>query len=160
MLLFLKNVLYAVAVPATVAVYLPLYIVHNRTVTSPGPFFIAIVFLAIGAGIVIKSIWDFAAFGHATPAPIDPPKKLVIRGLYRHIRNPIYLGVVTIILGWALLYQSTTLLYYAFWTGAFFQGFIMLYEEPHLRREFGNEYEQYCARVGRWLPSVFRRPTD
>lgn len=158
MFLFFKNVLYTLMVPATFAVYLPLSLVHGQTAASTGLFSTAIVFLIIGGTIIIRSVWDFAAIGQGTPAPIDPPKKLVARGMYRYIRNPIYLGVLTVILGWAIMYRSTTLLHYAFWTGVFFQGFVMLYEERHLRSLFGEEYNQYCAHAGRWFPRLLRRP--
>jgi hypothetical protein len=100
----------------------------------------------------------FRVFRAGTPAPIDAPKKLVVRGLYRYTRNPIYVGVLAVILGWALLFRAAPLVIYALIVGMCFHLFVVLYEERHLRREFGNEYDEYCARVGRWLPRLRRRP--
>jgi protein-S-isoprenylcysteine O-methyltransferase Ste14 len=156
-MLVLKNVLYTVAVPALVAVYLPLYLAHERGCgVSSGLFVVAILLLATGCGIIVKSVWDFAVWGKGTPFPIDPPTVLVTKGIYQYTRNPIYLGILTAILGWAALFQSVALLRYAIGTYVFFQGFIILYEERHLRKIFGDEYQQYCERVSRWLPK-FRR---
>lgn len=157
MTLFIKNALYITVVPATVAVYLPLTLMHGRTAASAEPFFIALVLLGIGSAIIVKSVWDFAIAGDGTPFPVDPPTKLVVRGLYRYTRNPIYIGILSIILGWAVMYQSRMLFLYAFYTALFFQGFIILYEERHLRRIFGDEYKQYCAAVNRWFPTIMRK---
>ena len=109
-----------------------------------------------GASIYLRCVWDFLSFGRATPAPIDAPKKLVVRGLYRHSRNPMYLGVLTVILGWAVLFRSVSVAIYALAVGACFHTFVMAYEEPHLKAVFGNEYETYRARVGRWIPRIRR----
>ena len=110
--------------------------------------------LGLGASIYLRCLWDFAAFGRATPAPIDPPKRLVVRGLYRYIRNPMYVGVLTTILGWAVLFRSLPLVLYALAVGVVVHLFIVVYEEPHLRRVFGGDYEDYCSRTGRWLPRL------
>ncbi|HET8563388.1 MAG TPA: isoprenylcysteine carboxylmethyltransferase family protein, partial [Candidatus Binatia bacterium] len=72
--------------------------------------------------------------------------------LYRYTRNPIYVGVLTVLLGWTVMFRETTLLIYAFCVGICFHLFVVLYEERRLRRQFGAEYHDYCARVGRWLP--------
>ncbi|MCP4407399.1 MAG: isoprenylcysteine carboxylmethyltransferase family protein [Gammaproteobacteria bacterium] len=93
------------------------------------------------------------SFGRGTPAPIDAPKQLVVRGLYRYTRNPMYLGILTIILGWATLFKSFNLVFYAVCVVSCFHLFIIFYEEPHLQKIFGQAYDQYCAKVGRWLPS-------
>lgn len=116
--------------------------------------------LALGAGIYAWCVWDFASFGRGTPAPIDAPKKLVVRGLYRYARNPMYVGVLAVILGWALLFRALSLLPYAMLVAGCFQAFIVLYEELHLRAEFGREYDEYCSRVGRWLPRLKRPPAS
>jgi protein-S-isoprenylcysteine O-methyltransferase Ste14 len=99
-------------------------------------------------------VWDFAAFGRGTPAPFDPPRKLVVRGLYRYTRNPMYLGILTLLAGWALIFQTPQLTIYAFCLGIGFQLFIIFYEERSLGRQFGAEYHVYCSRVGRWLPRM------
>ena len=99
-------------------------------------------------------MWDFASFGKGTPAPIDAPKKLIIRGLYRYTRNPMYVGVLTVVLAWVVLFQAAGLVVYAVIVATCFHMFILLYEEPHLEREFGSEYLVYKSNVGRWLPRL------
>jgi protein-S-isoprenylcysteine O-methyltransferase Ste14 len=109
---------------------------------------------AIGIGIVLLGtcIWEFARRGRGTLAPVDPPTTLVIQGLYRYVRNPMYLSVTMIVLGEALLTGSKALL--AYWAVWFLAAnlFVIGYEEPTLRRRFGPAYERYRATVGRWVP--------
>lgn len=159
MILFLKNLFFTLVVPGTVAVYVPLVIARNRLAVSRPLFAIALAVLALGGAIYAWCLWDFAAFGRGTPAPIDAPKKLVVRGLYRYTRNPMYVGVLTVILGWAVLFRAAALVIYALIVGTCFHLFVVLYEEPHLQKEFGTEFDAYRARVGRWLPRLRRRPT-
>lgn len=159
MALLFKNLLFTVLVPGTVAVYGPLLLAEGRSPASAWSVALAVPVLALGAAIYVWCVWDFAAFGRGTPAPIDAPERLVVRGLYRYTRNPMYLGVLTVILGWALLLQARVLLIYALLVGTVFHLVIVLYEEPHLRRRFGEEYAAYCQRVGRWLPGAGRRPS-
>ena len=152
MLLFLKNLLFTLVVPGTVAVYIPLWLVYNL---SPGSMIwrlTSLLFFVIGASIYAWCVWDFATFGRGTPAPIDAPRQLVVRGLYRHTRNPMYVGVLTTVLGWAVRYRSPAIVLYAVAVALCFHAFILFYEEPHLRRAFGPAYAAYCATVGRWLP--------
>lgn len=158
MILFLKNFAFTIVVPGTVAVYLPLLLVQGRSLGSIGAMLLGLGLVTAGAGIYIWCVWDFATFGRGTPAPIDAPKKLVLRGLYRYTRNPMYVGVLTAIAGWAIAFQSLTLVLYAVVVWAGFQAFIVLYEERHLRRAFGAEYETYLQRVPRWLPLAHRTP--
>ena len=156
--LLLKNLLFTVLVPGTVAVYVPLLIGCSRSVGSGLTLAIALVLLALGAGIYAWCVWDFATFGRGTPAPIDAPTELVVRGLYRYTRNPMYVGVLTVILGWAVLFRAANMVLYALVVGACFHLFIVLYEERHLAREFGSHYEVYCSQVARWLPGSRRGP--
>ena len=151
MLLFLKNLVFTLVVPATVAGYVPWLIVRGQPIDSPGRLIASLTLFAIGGTIYLWCIWDFASFGRGTPAPIDAPKRLVVRGLYRYTRNPMYVGVLTVIVAWAVLSPTLTLLVYGLCVGTGFHMFIVLYEEPHLRAVFGVEYEQYCSRVGRWV---------
>jgi len=100
------------------------------------------------------AFWGFALRGKGTPAPIDPPKKLVEEGPYRIVRNPMYWSVAFVLLGEALVFHSPVLAELAV---AFFAGtilFVLFYEEPILRRKFGAEYEEYCRRVPSWLPRI------
>jgi protein-S-isoprenylcysteine O-methyltransferase Ste14 len=158
MLLVFKNLLFTLIVPGTVAVYGPLLLSRGRHPASGPMLAAAAVALVTGTAIYVWCVWDFATFGRGTPAPIDAPRKLVIRGLYRYTRNPMYVGVLTLILGWALLYSASNLLAYALVVGFGFHLFVVLYEEPRLARDFGGEYDAYRAEVGRWLPKRSRRP--
>jgi protein-S-isoprenylcysteine O-methyltransferase Ste14 len=106
----------------------------------------------IGTVIALWCVFTFVFIGKGTPAPFDPPRKLVIRGPYRFVRNPMYIGAGMSLAGAALYYESLSILIYA---GLFFlitHLFVVLYEEPTLRRTFGDEYEAYCQRVRRWRP--------
>jgi protein-S-isoprenylcysteine O-methyltransferase Ste14 len=152
MALLLKNLLFTVLIPGTVAVYLPHALLADQPPAAFGWRLTALPVLAAGVAIYAWCVWDFATFGGGTPAPIEAPRRLVVRGLYRYSRNPMYVGVLTTIVGWALRYRSPALLLYAGVVGLCFQSFIILYEEPHLARVFGAEYAAYRASVGRWLP--------
>ena len=156
-MLLLKNLLFTVVVPGTVAVYVPLTIVRGHAPAEGLDLLVALLVLGPGVGIYVWCAWDFATFGRGTPAPIDAPKRLVVRGLYRVTRNPMYVGVLTVILGWAMLFHAPALLLYGIAVWTCFETFVVFYEEPHLRQVFGSEYESYCARVGRWLPRRGRR---
>ena len=158
MLLLLKNLLFTVLVPGTVAVFVPLYYLSHADFGTPARSVSAGMLLFLGAAIYAWCLWDFAITGRGTPAPIDPPKTLVVRGLYRYTRNPMYVGVLTVIGGWALLFGSTDLAVYGLCVATVFHFFVVLYEEPHLRSVFGASYEQYCSEVGRWLPLGRKRP--
>jgi protein-S-isoprenylcysteine O-methyltransferase Ste14 len=109
-----------------------------------------------GRSILLRCIWDFAVSGRGTLAPIDPPKQLVVHGLYRYVRNPMYVGVLLVLLGEAWLFDSRALLVYAgeFWVVA--SAFVFFYEEPTLRRKFGGSYARYYRSVNRWVP---RKPS-
>jgi protein-S-isoprenylcysteine O-methyltransferase Ste14 len=105
-----------------------------------------------GGALALWCIVTFAVVGRGTPAPFDPPHKLVVQGPYRHVRNPMYLGAALALCGAAIFYRSMPLLAYV---GLFLlatHGFVVLYEEPTLERVFGDAYRAYRARVRRWLP--------
>jgi protein-S-isoprenylcysteine O-methyltransferase Ste14 len=154
MTLLLKNLLFTVFVPGTVGVYLPLWIAGGRGVGSGLAFALGCGLLLLGACIYAWCVWDFASFGRGTPAPIDAPKRLVMRGLYRYTRNPMYVGVLSVILGFSAVFQAPAVLLYGLVVTTAFNLFVRLYEEPHLAGEFGEEYRDYCRRVGRWLPGI------
>ncbi len=158
MALLLKNLLFTVLIPGTVAVYVPLLIAGSSSFASGTLFVIGLALLVVGAATYAWCVWDFATFGRGTPAPIDAPKKLVVRGLYRYTRNPMYVGVLRVILGWAALFSTANLALYALVVGTCFHLFIVLYEERHLRAEFPSQYEAYCSQVSRWLPRPPRGP--
>jgi len=151
LILPLKNILFTLIVPGTVGVYVPLMLSRHRIASSGFTFLIAILLFAIGGAIYSWCIFDFASFGRGTPLPLDPPKHLVIRGLYRYSRNPMYVGVLTVILGWAALYESAAVAVYGVSVMLCFYTFVVFGEEPRLRERFGGEYERYCAEVPRWF---------
>ncbi len=157
-MLLLKNLVFTVLVPGTVAVYLPLLIASGRAPAGGLVQVVGIALLAVGAAIYAWCVWDFAVTGRGTPAPLDAPKVLVVRGLYRYSRNPMYVGVLTTIVGWAVLYLSPAVVIYGLAVATAFHLVVVLYEERRLAAEFGRQYDEYRARVARWLP-VPRRST-
>jgi protein-S-isoprenylcysteine O-methyltransferase Ste14 len=98
------------------------------------------------------SFWNFLHEGRGTPAPIDPPKELVVAGFYRYVRNPMYVAVLAIILAHFLWLGYWNLLIYALFVFVAFHTFVTFYEEPTLKRTFGAAYEDYVKRVPRWFP--------
>jgi protein-S-isoprenylcysteine O-methyltransferase Ste14 len=116
--------------------------------------------LVLGASTYLWCLWDFGTVGRGTPAPIDPPKQLVARGLYKYSRNPMYVGVLTVILGFAVLFRSGPIALYSACVATAFCLFVVFYEEPHLKRVFGSGYEEYCSRVPRWLSLRKQRAPD
>ncbi len=155
----MKNLLFTAIVPGTVAVYVPLIIAGGRE-GLPSRWDVvqsaALLPLASGAAAYFWCLWDFAAFGRGTPAPIDAPRRLVVRGLYHYVRNPMYVGVLLVIAGWALLFQSLRILGYGAMVALFFHLFVVAVEEPSLRGKFGDSYERYCREVRRWVPRFSR----
>jgi protein-S-isoprenylcysteine O-methyltransferase Ste14 len=109
--------------------------------------------LLIAAGWLIYLVcaFDFSSMGDATPAPIDPPKRLVAGRLYRLTRNPMYVGVLMAVLGDAIVLRSIAIVEYAAVIAILFHLFVVYYEESALRRKFGESYVQYSARVPRWF---------
>jgi len=111
-------------------------------------------FIAAGVPVLVDSFARFAVQGFGTPAPVFPTKHLVVTGLYRFVRNPMYVAVVSVIFGQGLLMGNLRILEYGalVWLG--FHLFVLVYEEPTLRATYGPEYEQFCAAVPRWLPRL------
>ncbi len=155
MKLFLKNLLFTLLVPGTVAVFIPLLIARGRQAGSFSfLFMVGVIFLLAGTAIYLWTVWDFATAGKGTPLPLDAPKHLVVRGLYRYVRNPMYLGVFLVVLGWAGIFADAWLLAYLAAAVGLVQVFVVFYEEPTLSRNFGAEYQAYCQSVSRWLPRL------
>lgn len=111
---------------------------------------------AVGFAVALRCIWDFGWTGHGTPAPIAPPKRLVVTGFYRYVRNPMYVGFFAGWLGLWVVFGSANKATIA--VAAVFVLcvvlFVLLYEEPILRKMFGADYEEYCRNVRRWVPRV------
>jgi protein-S-isoprenylcysteine O-methyltransferase Ste14 len=108
--------------------------------------------IALGIIGLLDSFVRFALHGLGTPAPVFPTRRLVVTGLYRYVRNPMYLGVVITILGQGLLLGSLPLLEYGGLVWVLFHVFVLADEEPTLRASFGPEYKSFCAEVSRWVP--------
>jgi len=159
MILF-RTLLFSILVPGMVVGVVP-YLLLTRGPEVPGVGlggirYAGLVPLLGGLLFYLASAWNFVAEGRGTPAPIDPPKLLVTSGPYRFVRNPMYVGGVLILSGEALLFASVALLLYLCLVWLVFHLFIILYEEPHLRKVFGTEYEKYCRDVRRWVPDITR----
>ncbi|RMD84644.1 MAG: isoprenylcysteine carboxylmethyltransferase family protein [Candidatus Dadabacteria bacterium] len=159
-----KTVLFTVVVPGTTTVLLPWLVVEATGSAAPGrwPFAGPFGLVAIAAGVLLYA-WcatSFVRIGRGTPAPIDPPRRLVTSGPYRLTRNPMYVAVVSVAAGEGLFFGSWPLLCYALILLAVFDAFVRLHEEPTLARQFGTAYEQYCHRVPRWLGCARRGGND
>ena len=111
-----------------------------------------------GAPLILDSFARFALQGLGTPAPILPPEHLVVTGLYRYVRNPMYAGVAATIFGQGLLFGNIQVVEYCLFVWLAFHLFVLQYEEPKLRSTFGEEYEQFCANVPRWIPRLSAWP--
>ncbi|MBV8190068.1 MAG: isoprenylcysteine carboxylmethyltransferase family protein [Alphaproteobacteria bacterium] len=112
------------------------------------------ILILIGVPGLVDSFARFALEGLGTPAPIAPTQKLVVTGLYRYVRNPIYIAVVAVILGQAFLFGDRRLLWYGTLLWLFFHVFVVMYEEPTLKQTFGAEYERFRTNVPRWIPRL------
>ena len=157
MKLFLKVALFTLVVPGGVAVLVPFLLGGDRVVAGGALLGLAVCLFALGIAIYLRAVWDFAKIGRGTPAPIDAPKRLVVRGIYRYSRNPLYVAMLLVVAGWGALFGTAVPLAYAAGLFVMYSLFIRFHEEPHLAREFGEDYEAYKRQVGRWLPRL-RRP--
>ncbi len=155
-MLLLKNIIFTIFAAGIGAVLIPYWIL-NGSPRAPAHWgvvqYLSVLMGLLAVGIYARCVWDFATVGRGTPAPIAAPQVLVMRGLYQHVRNPIYLGVLLLILGEAAFFEAWSLAVYALIAFGVFQLFVVLYEEPTLRRKFGQSYERYCQTVPRWLPA-------
>lgn len=153
-----RAVTYATLFIGLVLVFLPARVLAWSGIARPaalGPaqaIGMAIAFL--GGALALACILAFAFIGRGTPAPFDPPRRLVIRGPYRFVRNPMYLGAAAALLGAALYYGSPALATYAGVFLLLMHAFVVGYEEPTLRGTFGDDYGRYCAAVRRWRPRL------
>lgn len=161
-MVLLKTIIFSVIFPGTVTILIPYWLLSSSSaqISQPGSIrYLGLVPILIGVAIYCWCAWDFTFAGKGTPAPIDPPKELVARGLYRYVRNPMYVGIVSILIGEALLFMSLRLFQYAVVAFSFYFLIVLIYEEPVLRAKFGESYRQYCRTVPRWLP-LKRKTSD
>jgi protein-S-isoprenylcysteine O-methyltransferase Ste14 len=157
MFVLIRALTYATLFIGLVLVFVPASVLSSAGIEPPqavGGWQVAGAVVGIaGAVLALSCVFTFAVLGQGTPAPFDPPQRLVVRGPYRFVRNPMYIGAALALAGAALYYESLELLGY---TGAFLlvtHLFVVLYEEPTLRRLFGAEYDAYCVRTRRWWPA-------
>lgn len=152
------SALFLVVAPGTVAGLLPLLIRGWRFAGDfePGPALrlAGVVAILIGIAALLECFLRFAWTGVGTPAPVAPTRSLVVGGLYRHVRNPMYLAVVTVIVGQALWFGSFALLVYAALVWIAFHWFVIFYEEPALRRRYAADHRDYAGHVRRWAPRL------
>jgi protein-S-isoprenylcysteine O-methyltransferase Ste14 len=157
-----RAIAWAVLLPGFFGFYLPwrYFGLRHVTLDPADPVgLLGLLVLATGTALLALCIFEFARSGRGTLSPLDPPRRLVVRGLYRYVRNPMYLAVTTVVLGEVLMTRSTALLgYWAMWFIAV-NLFVIGYEEPALREQFGESYEEYTRSVGRWVPRL-GRPRD
>jgi protein-S-isoprenylcysteine O-methyltransferase Ste14 len=158
MFVLVRAVAWATLFIGFVLVALPARVLSAAGVQPPavnGPLQIAGSAIALcGAALAVACIATFVVLGKGTPAPFDPPRRLVVRGPYRWVRNPMYLGGAIAMTGAALFYESWALFAYVLGFLAVTHVFVVAYEEPTLRRLFDGDYDAYCARVRRWTLGV------
>jgi protein-S-isoprenylcysteine O-methyltransferase Ste14 len=154
--LVLRNVVFTVVVPGLGGAWLPWWLLTHGTrgtTSTPAPAaWAALPVIAAGAALYFWCAWNFAAVGGGTPGPWDAPRRVVARGPYRWVRNPIYLAALLVVLGEAWLFASPRLLAYAAVMAACFHLFVTGYEERTLARRFGPAYLEYRRAVPRWIP--------
>jgi protein-S-isoprenylcysteine O-methyltransferase Ste14 len=151
----MRSLLWAALLPGVVSVFVPwAFFGADPTTFDPSSLRHALgaIVMAIGVALTVVCIADFARRGRGTLSPLDPPRFLVVNGLYRYVRNPMYLGVATLGIGELMVWPSRGLaiwwLSWFFWVNVF----VIAVEEPSLRRQFGSSYRDYANSVGRWIP--------
>jgi protein-S-isoprenylcysteine O-methyltransferase Ste14 len=151
----LRALVWAVLFVGAVAVYVPWryfgVALGRLQLASPGTL-LGLLLVAAGGGVMFACVREFVARGRGTPAPMDPPRALVVHGPYRVVRNPMYIGLLLALLGeltWSFSWGLVG--YIAAWLASIHL-FVVLYEEPTLRRRFGDPYVRYTGQVGRWWP--------
>jgi protein-S-isoprenylcysteine O-methyltransferase Ste14 len=155
-LAIIGSAIFLVVAPGFVAGLVPWWISHWRL----KPTFFGLVFIRIAGGVLLgggsigllDSFARFAVQGAGTPAPVFPTRRLIVTGLYRYVRNPMYVAVVSTIVGQAFILGNVPLLEYGGLVSLLFHAFVLIYEEPTLRASFGSEYNAYCNGVRRWIP--------
>ena len=152
------SAIFLVIAPGIVAGYVPWRICrcHVEAPLLGNPTFrlVGVLLIVIGLPVLLDCFARFALQGLGTPAPVFPTRHLVISGLFRYVRNPMYVSVVSLILGQGLFFGSVLVIEYGIAVWAAFCLFVLMYEEPILRKSFGTEYEEFCANVPRWIPRL------
>lgn len=149
----LKTLLFTILVPGFVTLRVPYILLGRMYEPGHGPLaWLGIFCVVAGAVIYFLCAWQFAVRGLGTPAPIAPTRFLVVSGLHRHVRNPMYIGVLLVILGQAALFRAPQVAEYGTICILVAHVFVISYEEPTLHRQFGASYDEYRSTVPRWIP--------
>jgi protein-S-isoprenylcysteine O-methyltransferase Ste14 len=153
-MLLVRALFFVIVLPGTIGVLIPSLILRETGESTALSMSVGNVgaglLMTVGTSLLLWSVWQFFAEGRGTLAPVDPPKVVVVHGPYRFTRNPMYNGVVALILGTSWMFRSEALLYYALAVLCTFHLFVVFYEEPALSAQFGSSYEQYRQGVPRW----------
>ena len=166
MFVLIRATIYATGFIALLSVFIPSQVLARSGITRAPqvglPEMLGGAVAVAGAVVALWCILTLVVLGRGTPAPFDPPRSLVVRGPYRYVRNPMYLGAGLALAGAAVVYRSLPLLGYLAVLAVLTQGLVVWYEEPALTRSFGTDYASYRERVNRWLPGwprTSQRPT-
>jgi protein-S-isoprenylcysteine O-methyltransferase Ste14 len=155
--IWLRTLLFGLTFVGAVLVYVPRWILgpEGRANLATGPArYGAVLLIGAGTFLMLWCWYEFATRGRGTPMPIDPPRRLVVAGPYRHVRNPMYVAGLLVLVGQALLYGAVSLVWYAAAFALVTHLFVVAYEEPTLGRQFGADYEAYRAAIRRWVPRL------
>jgi protein-S-isoprenylcysteine O-methyltransferase Ste14 len=151
-------IVFFVMAPGLVAGVLPYWLTRWQAAGPlpgrPVPAIIGALLIAVGSASLVESFARFVMRGGGTPAPVAPPRELVVSGQYRLVRNPMYVALLAIIAGQALILGRVILVGYAVAAWALFHLWVVAYEEPNLKGRFGGAYAAYCSHVRRWLPRI------
>jgi protein-S-isoprenylcysteine O-methyltransferase Ste14 len=154
MFILFRAIVYATLFVASLLVFLPSWLLQGTGLTAPAvvgpPQAAGVALVVAGSCLVGWSILTFVFVGKGTAAPFDPPRRLVVTGPFRYLRNPIYVGAIAAMAGAALFLRSWGLVAYDAVVAVTLHVLVRIYEEPVLRRTFGDEYDAYCSRVPRW----------
>ena len=149
--IWIRAAVFIAILPAAIAGWIP-WVIDRPHSGAPAVHDAGVALVAVGWGILLWCALDFGRHGKGTPAPYDPPRALVTSGLYEFVRNPMYVGVLTAVLGWALWFWSGWVAFYFVFMALAFHARVLLYEEPALARSFGGEFARYRESVPRWIP--------
>lgn len=153
--LILRNIIFTILKPGVVVGLIP-FLILREDWDGVGPFsslnhYLGLLLITAGLIILLHCIIRFASEGRGTLSPIDPTKRLVLKGLYKYSRNPMYLGVLSILVGESLFTRSIDLWIYTLIVSLAFNIFVIFIEEPRLKKDFGEEYKHYFENVRRWI---------
>jgi protein-S-isoprenylcysteine O-methyltransferase Ste14 len=159
--LFLKNLVLFVFLVVSALVIVPLGLVWLANSSMTFSFgvlkFSGLILIGVGSVFMLNMFMCFALAGKGTPAPFAPPKRLVTKGLFRYVRNPGYIGGLMILVGEGIFLESYVVFFFAIFMGAMFHIYVIYYEEPSLKKRFGDSYKEYINMVPRWLPQMTKK---